>query len=88
MKNATPLRAIRLKCLDCCAGQAREVRLCAANDCPLWIYRSGHKPDSTQDSSLSQKSAAFLGVNREESVKETPTKSNAHIAQEFFRQIV
>ena len=70
MTKITPLRAIRLKCLDCCAGQAREVRLCAAKDCPLWIYRSGHKPDNMQDSSLSQKSAAFQGVNREENVSE------------------
>ena len=70
MKNATPLRAIRLKCLDCCAGQAREVRLCPAKDCPLWNYRSGHKPDSTQDRALSEKSAVLLGVNKEESVSE------------------
>ena len=70
MKKITPLRAIRLKCLDCCAGQAREVRLCPAKDGPLWIYRSGHKPDSTQDSSLSQKCAVLLGVNKEESASE------------------
>lgn len=24
----TPMKAIRAKCLDCCCGQAKEVRLC------------------------------------------------------------
>lgn len=34
-------KAIRLKCLDCCAGQAAEVRRCPATQCPLWRYRMG-----------------------------------------------
>ena len=34
-------KAIRLKCLDCCAGQAAEVRKCPAEKCPLWRYRMG-----------------------------------------------
>ena len=40
----TPLKAIRLKCLDCCFGQTNEVRLCPAEDCSLWPYRMGHNP--------------------------------------------
>ena len=34
-------KAIRLKCLDCCAGQSAEVRKCQATHCPLWRYRMG-----------------------------------------------
>lgn len=34
-------KAIRLKCLDCCAGQSAEVRKCTATHCPLWRYRMG-----------------------------------------------
>lgn len=34
-------KAIRLKCLDCCAGQSAEVRKCPAERCPLWRYRMG-----------------------------------------------
>lgn len=41
----TPMKAIRAKCLDCCCGSANEVRLCPAQDCPLWGYRSGHNPN-------------------------------------------
>ena len=36
-------KAIRLKCLDCCAGQAAEVRKCTAVNCPLWRYRMGRE---------------------------------------------
>ncbi len=36
-------KAIRLKCLDCCAYQTLEVRLCASLNCPLWRYRMGRE---------------------------------------------
>lgn len=36
-------KAIRLKCLDCCAGSYSEVRLCSATKCPLWRYRMGRE---------------------------------------------
>jgi len=44
MKKITPMRAIRLKCLDCMAGSAREVKLCSSDDCPLFQYRFGKRP--------------------------------------------
>ncbi len=44
MNIPTPLRAIRLKCLDCSAGSAQEVRECPMEWCPLYYYRSGHNP--------------------------------------------
>jgi len=46
MKKLTPMRAIRKKCLDCCCGQMMEVKLCPNETCPLWTYRSGHRPKS------------------------------------------
>lgn len=39
-----PLKAIREKCLDCCCGNAAEVRKCVAVDCALWPYRMGRNP--------------------------------------------
>ncbi len=42
--RVSPLRALRLKCLDCCNGSAREVRLCTAVDCPSWPFRMGKNP--------------------------------------------
>lgn len=38
----TPLKAIRLKCLECSAGSHKEVTLCPITDCELYQFRSGH----------------------------------------------
>lgn len=43
MERVSRSKAIRLKCLDCCAGQSAEVRRCPATNCPLWRYRMGHE---------------------------------------------
>ena len=40
----SPLKALRLRCLDCCCGSPREVRLCPAVDCPAWPFRMGTNP--------------------------------------------
>lgn len=45
MKKATPLKAIRAKCLDCCCHQSNEVKLCAAINCPLHSFRFGKNPN-------------------------------------------
>lgn len=42
-------KAIRLKCLDCCAGQAAEVRKCPAEHCPLWRFRMGREVKDEND---------------------------------------
>ena len=42
--RVSPLRALRLKCLDCCNDSAQEVRLCTAVDCPSWPFRMGKNP--------------------------------------------
>lgn len=43
-KVLTPIKAIRAKCLDCSAGQKKEVRLCPVVDCSLYPYRMGKRP--------------------------------------------
>jgi hypothetical protein len=43
MKALTPMRAIRAKCLDC-SENAREVRECPVDRCPLYPYRFGKRP--------------------------------------------
>lgn len=44
MAKLTPMKAIRAKCLDCCNGQHKEIRLCTVKKCPLYEYRHGHRP--------------------------------------------
>ncbi|MDE6470134.1 MAG: hypothetical protein K2L19_03845 [Eubacterium sp.] len=45
----TPMKAIRKKCLDCCCGSSNEVKQCTCIKCPLWVYRSGHRPKAYAD---------------------------------------
>lgn len=44
MGIATPMKAIRLKCLDCCCGQVQEIRECTITRCAIWPYRMGRRP--------------------------------------------
>jgi len=30
---------IKAKCLDCCAGEEQEIRMCNIKSCPLYLYR-------------------------------------------------
>jgi hypothetical protein len=36
-------KKVREKCLDCCAHQHKEIELCPAKDCPLWLLRFGNQ---------------------------------------------
>jgi len=60
MKNLTPMRAIRQKCLDCCCFQPKEVTLCTVTNCPLYAFRTGHRPQKgnyTSTESYNEKTA-------------------------------
>lgn len=60
MAKRTPLKAIRARCIDCCAGQMHEVRLCPAVDCPLWEYRMGKRPKKTEAEEIPTEKAETL----------------------------
>lgn len=62
MAGLTPMKAIRAKCLDCCCGQANEVRLCTATQCPLYEYRDGHNPNRK---GMGNKSPNMEGITKE-----------------------
>ena len=47
-KRISPLKAIRLKCLDCCCGSSNEVKLCTVVKCPLYAFREGRNPVTRQ----------------------------------------
>jgi hypothetical protein len=48
MKIYSPLRAVRAFCLDCCCDSSKEVELCPAETCPLWLFRFGSYPADHQ----------------------------------------
>lgn len=53
----TPMKAIRLKCLDCCCGSANEVKLCTCADCPLYDFRLGKNPNIRREYTEEQRAA-------------------------------
>lgn len=54
-----PVKVMRVKCLDCCAGSAKEVELCPIQKCPMWAWRFGKNPYRTKrEMSEEQKAAA------------------------------
>lgn len=44
-KTLNPMKAIRIKCLDCSGGSQNEVKLCQCSDCPLYVFRLGKNPN-------------------------------------------
>ena len=48
MKILTPIKSIRAKCLDCCCGQRKEVKICPIEDCSLHPYRMGRRPKTKE----------------------------------------
>ena len=42
------LAAMNAKCFDCCCEQYREVTLCKAKDCPLWLLRPWQKNETSK----------------------------------------
>lgn len=61
----TPIKAIRAKCLDCCAGQPKEIRLCSCEKCPLYPYRMGHRPKDdnlTAEMENGEKSSGYVQI--------------------------
>lgn len=48
----TPIKSIRQKCLDCCNGQYKEVKLCTVKNCALYPYRMGHRPKQESETSI------------------------------------
>lgn len=62
--RVSPLRALRLNCLDCCNGSAQEVRLCTAVTCPSWPFRMGRNPWSGPVSEARREHGRRLGRDR------------------------
>jgi hypothetical protein len=42
--HPTPLKAIRLMCIDCCGGNRKAPKTCPSTTCPLYLFRNGKKP--------------------------------------------
>jgi hypothetical protein len=70
----TPMKAIRLKCLDCSGGSSPEVDLCPIKECSLYIYRHGNNPARTgYKKTPEQKAIAKENLKKARESKKTVT---------------
>ena len=42
--NTNPVRAIRMKCVDCSGGSRTEAERCTVKTCALYPFRMGRNP--------------------------------------------
>lgn len=62
--HTNPVKAIRLKCLDCSGDSAAEVKQCVIPDCPLFPFRFGKNPYRTKrEMSEEQKNSLRTQLN-------------------------
>lgn len=74
-KRVSPLKAIRLKCLDCCCGSSSEVKLCTVGKCALYPFREGVNPNRNPKVYTEEQKAALISRLR----KSTPTNTGEKI---------
>lgn len=77
----TPLKAMRLKCLDCCYGSSKEVELCVATTCSLYPYRFGKSP-SRKSRVLSEEEKEVLRVRLAKSRKKAAENTGMKIEED------
>ena len=85
--RVSPLRALRLKCLDCCNGSAQEVRLCTAVDCASWPFRMAKNPWLSPLSAEARAQRADLMRRNRVSALTTPDKTQVQIAASDFDRV-
>lgn len=74
-KKISPLKAIRLKCLDCCCGSSNEVKLCTATKCPLYPFREGVNPNRKPREFTEEQKAALVSRLRKNNPINTGEKT-------------
>lgn len=71
-KELSPLKAIRLNCLECSGGLSEEVRQCPITTCPVYPFRFGKDP-SRNPMKLSDDQRAALR-ERFEKIRKKPAE--------------
>ncbi|MFZ1413010.1 MAG: hypothetical protein WAS73_00305 [Defluviicoccus sp.] len=72
-KPMSALKALRLRCIDCKAGELSEVRRCAHLDCPSWPYRMGRNVWSHERSEAQQQHTCTLTEKRRAGAENQPS---------------
>ena len=63
-KRISPLKAIRLKCLECSCGSSYEVKLCPVTKCALYPFRDGHNPFTKKEYTPEERAALVARLGK------------------------
>lgn len=72
-RPATPLKAIKMFCVECFGGNAREVSRCTSPNCPLYEFRQGKNPRQKRE--LTDEQRRQMSISFREKVRKS--KENA-----------
>ena len=61
-RRSARLTAIRRYCLWCCKGARNEVKLCPAEDCPLWPLRFGKRQLSDAEKAQRKRASPMVAL--------------------------
>ena len=75
----TPVKAIRLKCLDCCNGSSTEVKLCTVEKCPLYPFRDGHNPNRKGKGGNSSALLRYMESKNDKCIEENSPEENQRV---------
>jgi len=65
VKELSPVRAIKAKCMECSNWQYSEVKTCHMTDCSLFPYRMGKNPAIKMTDEQKKAAAQRLEIARE-----------------------
>lgn len=72
-----PVKAIRLKCLDCSGGSSAEVAQCAITGCALYPFRLGRNPFRTVELSEEEREKRAARLREIRASRKEPAAVNA-----------
>ena len=70
--KSSVLKAIRLKCIDCCVGQTNEVRHCTSMTCDLWPFRLGMDPSPSKPRGVANHASRGKVLSKERGSESCP----------------
>lgn len=77
------MRAIRSKCLDCCAASPKRVRECVLGDCPLYLFRLGKNPNvKKREITSAEKERLLANLAKASSMKNFASRTASNFLSE------
>ena len=85
--NLSPLKAIRLNCLDCAGFSSDEVKKCVIPNCSLYPFRFGKNPGIKRIMSAEQKEKARMRMKEYQKNRKQSKSNDSRDTEENLKQV-